>query len=208
MNLVDVVERVDRMPRVLPGYKAQAKARIAEVGLSVISKKGFRRTTMADIAQEVGVSTSDLYLYFSGKVDLLKEIQASAHRETNRWMRDVLHRADILEGLLEGFDLRVAAQEREPMIGSVWLELVVEGFSNPEVAAAMHKEWREDRKTFARFVRQLAKSRPLPRGMSADDAALALVTSFFGAILQLSMGASPAQARRALRASLRALFPS
>ena len=61
------------MPKVLPEYKEEAKKRIIEASVKVMSEKGYSQTTMEDIAAYLGVSKGALYLYFKSKDDIIVE---------------------------------------------------------------------------------------------------------------------------------------
>lgn len=69
------------MPKVIPGYRDDARKKIIASGLEVMSKKGYCATTLDDIAAHVGVSKTTLYLYFSNKEDLVLEIVRSVHHD-------------------------------------------------------------------------------------------------------------------------------
>jgi AcrR family transcriptional regulator len=62
------------MPKVVPEYKEEAKKKILAAGREVMSVKGYRATTMDDIAEHVGVSKAALYQYFRNKDELVVEI--------------------------------------------------------------------------------------------------------------------------------------
>lgn len=62
------------MPKVVPEYKEIAKKKIIQAAVKIFSKKGFHKSTMDEIAKEVGVSKATLYNYFKSKEEILKEI--------------------------------------------------------------------------------------------------------------------------------------
>ena len=62
------------MPKVVPEYKEEAKKKILAAGREVMARKGYRATTMDDIAEHVGVSKAALYQYFASKNELVVEI--------------------------------------------------------------------------------------------------------------------------------------
>jgi AcrR family transcriptional regulator len=61
------------MLKVLPEYKEEAKKRIIEASVKVMSEKGYSQTTMEDIAAYLGVSKGALYLYFKSKDEIIIE---------------------------------------------------------------------------------------------------------------------------------------
>ncbi len=72
------------MPKVVPEYKEEAKAKIVKAARTVFAKKGYHDATMDDVAKEVGVSKGALYSYFESKEDLLKEISLQGHQALQR----------------------------------------------------------------------------------------------------------------------------
>lgn len=62
------------MPKVVPEYKEIAKNKIIQAAIKIFSQKGFHKSTMEEIAKEVGVSKATLYTYFKSKEEILKEI--------------------------------------------------------------------------------------------------------------------------------------
>lgn len=61
------------MPKIVSEYKEQARTKIIEKSLKVFSDFGYYQTTMADIANAVGVSKAALYRYFKNKEKLFIE---------------------------------------------------------------------------------------------------------------------------------------
>ena len=147
------------MPKVVPGYKAQARARIVQAGLAIFSRRGFRRTTMADIAKEVGVSKGDLYLYFPSKIDLLAEIQSASQRESRELMARSLARKEAPEALIEVFESMVEDPPGPQML-STWFEVLAEASSDPRVGEVLRTDHRADLRLMKGFLRQSRKQRP------------------------------------------------
>jgi AcrR family transcriptional regulator len=61
------------MPKVVPGYKDEAKNRIIQLASELFVEQGYKKTTMTDIAKKLGVSKGAIYQYFSSKQELLFE---------------------------------------------------------------------------------------------------------------------------------------
>ncbi|MGB9980405.1 TetR/AcrR family transcriptional regulator [Methanobacterium sp.] len=68
------------MPKVVPEYKEIAKNKIIQAAVKIFSEKGFHRSTMDEIAREVGVSKGTLYTYFKSKEEILKEIWITSNQ--------------------------------------------------------------------------------------------------------------------------------
>ncbi|MFB0502845.1 MAG: TetR/AcrR family transcriptional regulator [Candidatus Bathyarchaeia archaeon] len=62
------------MPKVVPGYKKQARTGIIEQALKMFLERGYHHTRMTDIASSLGVSKGAIYQYFNSKEQLLIEV--------------------------------------------------------------------------------------------------------------------------------------
>ncbi len=68
------------MPKVVPEYKEEAKARILNKATEMFIEKGFKNTKMTEIANALGVSKGALYQYFKSKDELLIEVVKGGDR--------------------------------------------------------------------------------------------------------------------------------
>jgi len=193
------------MPRVRPEYKRRARARIAAAGLRIFLKKGYRGTTMADVARGIGVSKGDLYLYFPSKVALLREVQQSSRRDARRRMIESLESGSASDGLVGIVD-QVLAEVDDPKIWSMWLELMAEAVSDPELLATIRIDHREDLRMIKTLLRHEKVAGTIRRRTDPDDLSRALLILFYGALFQQTLGAPWPRTRRALRLGLRALL--
>ena len=57
------------------------RSKAVKAALALAEKKGWRDTTLADIAQEAGLSLSDLRAEFTCKSDILRAFQAKVDEE-------------------------------------------------------------------------------------------------------------------------------
>ncbi len=64
------------MPKVVPGYKDEAKRKIIQTAVDVISERGFAMTTIDEIAHRLGVSKGAVYWYFPNREALNREVFA------------------------------------------------------------------------------------------------------------------------------------
>lgn len=65
------------MPKVVPEYKEEAKARILNAATEMFLDKGFKKTKMTEIAKKLGVSKGALYQYYNSKDELLIDVMKS-----------------------------------------------------------------------------------------------------------------------------------
>ena len=84
--------------------------RMLEAGLTLFSRHGFKRASMADIAREAGVARATLYLRFADKRAVFEALAASvvddALAGAEAAWRDDASFADNLEATILGKDLR------------------------------------------------------------------------------------------------------
>ena len=62
------------MPKVVPEYKEEAKARILNAATEMFLEQGYKNTKMTQIAKRLGVSKGALYQYYKSKEELLLEV--------------------------------------------------------------------------------------------------------------------------------------
>jgi AcrR family transcriptional regulator len=194
------------MPKVVADYKELAKARITRAGIAIFAKKGFRNSSMADIAKEVGVSKADLYLYFRNKADILREIQTASRRQTREELSRIPPEGDTITALLDLVERALAEGSQDSRIGALWFEMMAEGLSDPKLGAVLRADYREDRKIIRDILPRLSK-RGRARTLGDPDATAMVVTMLLsGAIAQMCLGTPWPQVRRALERALRAVL--
>jgi len=187
------------MPKVVPEYKDRARARIVQAARLVFHRKGFRSSTMEDIAEEVGVSKGALYLYFPTKSDLLVAVQTRSREEILERWSGLLAGGDVAEGMARSLD-EVLAGEIDP---SVFHELLVESAENSAVRRALVEDRRADAKMMRGFLVQLEARGRIPKMKHPDATAGAVLKLFEGTVMQRMLHGQAAEARRSLVQELR-----
>src|SRR5271169_3318818 len=119
------------MPKVVPEYKEEAKKKIIAAGREVMSRKGYRATTMDDIAEYVGVSKATLYLYFGSKDELVIEIVKAFPEQIREIMMSVYPAATPLEAWVAVLDFYL---ENSAEQNALFFELLSMIPGNPEIA--------------------------------------------------------------------------
>ncbi len=195
------------MPRVLPDYKVQAKARIAQAGFAIFAKKGFRNTTMEDIAKAVGVSKGDLYLYFRNKADLLREIQSSGQREMRQRLNQISRGQDWIGVFLSLIDEALAGSGG-PGAWASWFDMMALGVSDPRIGEVLRADYREDQRIIRDLLRRVLEPAKKRTAGDLDELAMVCSTLLYGAIAQVAFGVPWPKARRMLRRALESILLS
>lgn len=192
------------MPRVVSEYKTQARARILSAASMVFQRKGFSRSTMEDIAREVGVSRAAVYLYFSSKLEMLKAIQVRDRARLEQRLARIAESRDLprtFAALLDEFASHPSASQN-------YLEMFARVREDEEVRQALLL----DRSTDVRALRSIlsrARVRGTSLGVNDEEAAAHLIRAVLeDAVIAYGLGEDRASVRRDLVRALRAVFDS
>jgi hypothetical protein len=116
-----------------------------------------------------------------------------------------LARKEAPEALIHVFESMVEDPPGPQML-STWFEVLAEASSDPRIGEVLRTDHREDLRIMKGFLRQSRKQRPGGDPRPLDDLALASLLLFHGAAMELALGSSRNEVRRALRHALRALL--
>lgn len=106
-----------------PAHRSKYEALLVE-SMRLFNQKGYRDTSMEDIAAAVGMPASGIYRYFSGKSDILA---GAFRRSADRWSAEM---TAILE----------SAVDREEALASLIDGHVARSFSEPELDYVYYTE--------------------------------------------------------------------
>ncbi|HEX6299765.1 MAG TPA: TetR family transcriptional regulator [Acidimicrobiia bacterium] len=97
------------MPKVSEAHLERRRQQILGAAIACFARKGFHQTTMADIADEAGVSDTLAYRYFSGKEEL---IEAAVRQHGDATVGDLLGASDGAEDFRTLVDLLIGTNLR------------------------------------------------------------------------------------------------
>lgn len=96
------------MPRVTEEYRQKQADRIATAAEICFARNGFHATSMDQIIDEVGMSSSTVYRYFDGKQQIIQEVSRRRISPIIDALRDAVsaerppHPEDVIEGIVTG----------------------------------------------------------------------------------------------------------
>ncbi|HTW77819.1 MAG TPA: TetR/AcrR family transcriptional regulator [Thermoplasmata archaeon] len=190
------------MPKVVPGYKAEARRRIVAAAERLFITKGYRRSTMDDVAEALGVSKGALYQYYRSKIDLLRAIQAQNRALSLAWMNEALERrTDPARGFAEKFEEVFRQVVSRDQI-ALYFEILGEAAHDEEIQETLRVDHREDLRNLRNFLAQLRRRGLLASDADLDVLAFMVIALFQGAVWDMSIGLDPAQTRRRLSAAM------
>jgi len=179
------------MPKVVPGYKEQARKRILQAAQEVISDKGYFETRMEDIAQKVGVSKRTLYLYFKDKEDLFRAMSAEAPSEIKGMLRKCFE--DGGPGMACGtfFDFSTAG----PLTG-LEFEIIAAASRNGALKRIEKELFDSEIEIISRFLQEDMR-KPSAGGFDSRQKARVLMALHLGLKAILLMGGNKSELRQA-----------
>lgn len=192
------------MPKVVPGYKEEARTRIVEAALRVFSEKGYHQTTMDDIARNLRVSKGALYLYFKSKEELFKGCYETAPLAFSEILRSSFREdANLLEMASDFFD---KMQKQFASNSGMSYEIFAEASRNPVLKRILKENYDEYTRILARFLEELREKGAVPRETEVRALAKALIALWNGMETILTVGFPPSDVKRAWLEALRVMF--
>lgn len=92
------------MPKVVPEYKEDAKRRIIAAAIEVLAERGCERTTIDDVAKNIGVTKGAVYWYFPSKEDLMTAVLDSLQGEIRQVTFESFYNKPTEEMLVQIYD--------------------------------------------------------------------------------------------------------
>jgi AcrR family transcriptional regulator len=165
------------MPKVIPEYKEEARKKIIAAGWDVMSRKGYCATTMDDIAAQVGVTKSALYLYFRNKDDLVVEIVKTIPASIRQQAVKSFPNAPPLQGWTSMLDMQL---ENDADQDSLFLEMVAMMGRNPAVGKNLSESILIENEIVAHGIAAQQRQGLIRGDADPHTLGLAIVALFFG----------------------------
>jgi AcrR family transcriptional regulator len=179
------------MPKVFQEYKEEAKNRILQKTIDVLRRKGYRRTKIDDVANELGVSKGAIYPYFGTKEELFREALCYFQKKMA---------SDILEKLPENdmdaaefFDFLMSYEE----IGDQGLviEIYSMALNDRNFREVITEHMKQDMGTYEQYFIHRKKTGNLPENMDAGDLSEKVTVLYLGLYLMMIFGMTEERAR-------------
>lgn len=101
-----------------PATEASARARILEAARRCVDRSGVAKTTLSDVATDLGITRQTVYRYFPSLADLLQAVaEAGAEDFVARMRRHLVPSQAPSDVLVEAIVFCVQQLPREPSIG-------------------------------------------------------------------------------------------
>jgi AcrR family transcriptional regulator len=190
------------MPRVIPGYKEEARQRILSVAAKLFAEKGFRQTSMEEVAEKLGVSRAALYLYFDSKENLFHGIYESFPKA----LREILEssfKGEVTDKTIEQLFDKLASQFAQNP--SLSFEIFSEASHNKALKESIGRNYEE----YVKILSMSMKKSIPERAAKASDLralSLALIALWNGMETLMIAGISVSDAKKAWTLAFASLF--
>jgi AcrR family transcriptional regulator len=179
------------MPKVVAGYKEEARKTILLTAAEVFAEKGYRESTMDDVAKKLGVSKGAVYQYFTSKDELFQELCGSAARKLEDMLR-VSFTGNVLMEAAERF--MNAELDRAQGKQVLMFEAFAEATKNPALDRVMKDNYVACRKVLVDFLEGQKEAGLVKRSVDSDSAAKFLIALRHGVVASVSQGLSRQEA--------------
>jgi AcrR family transcriptional regulator len=144
-----------------------ARERILAAAERCIDRHGIRKTTMDDVASEVGLSRPSVYRYFADRDDLLVELVARHARVLNdRAHKSMSRQNSLSDQIVEGVISIADNGLREPLTRYA-IDTDGSSLSRRMIASGMSEVIRAE--IWDRYLDAAVASNELPRGLPRSD---------------------------------------
>ncbi len=173
------------MPRVTDAHRESRRRQILDASVECFAREGFHRSSMAQIIAEAGVSAGTIYLYFTGKEEIVEAIAEERHALESALASAALANPDTAQAL---HDLAAGyldwlsdplEQKRRRVTVQVWAEAL-----RSERVASIVRDGVGQRHQVADFVRERQQRGELIPSVDADALSRAMLSLILGFVLQ------------------------
>ncbi len=192
------------MPRVVPGYKEEAKRRIVSVALDVFAEKGYDQTTMEDIGNRLGVSKGALYLYFKSKEELFRAITEQSQDQLRELLRDSFQERNLLKGADAFLDSALSPEYRSNLY--LTFEFISEASRNDELREMLKDDHDNDLAAIRAFLQDQRAQGIIRPDIDIHILSFGIVGLYYGLRASLIIGDDEAEIRRAWVDTIKAMI--
>jgi TetR/AcrR family transcriptional repressor of uid operon len=120
------------MRKVDPEKYAAKKRQILDAAVTCFARRGFHKTTTAEICAEAGMSPGNLFHYFKNKSAIIEAIVEQDRHETAAFYEKAKDAEDLFEEIYKLVEKRFA-MVAEPVYRKIGIEIFAEAMRNPAI---------------------------------------------------------------------------
>lgn len=152
------------------------RERILEAARSCFVKRGFHGASIADIAQEAGMSAGLMYRYFENKNAIIKAIIDRQLESGRRALEEINSSSDLVQGILNAIEAW-HSDSSDHMSAPLFLEISAEATRDPEIAATVQRADELTKAHLLEAIQRTARSKAIYQDPSRANARMLLLIS-------------------------------
>lgn len=165
------------MPKVVPEYKEEAKRRIIEAAMDVISERGCDQMTFEHVAKKLGVTKGAVYWYFKTKEELVTAVLKKFQGDFERTTFESFYNRPIDEMLVQIFDKFSLTDNRQR---AIFFEMFALAVRNSDIRHATRDYYMGLVATFEEAIKKEHKQHPRKKQTDPHKLALLMVALYSG----------------------------
>jgi len=173
------------MPKVVAGYKEEARRTILQTAADVFAEKGYHDATMDDVARKLGVSKGALYQYFPSKDVLLQELCGKVAKRVEDELRRWFDGPDMMKAAEQYMKAELDAVEARQ---TLMFEAFAEAPRDPGLNAVIRDNHAAVRNVLVDFMDGLKETGRLRKDLDTDFAAKYLIALRHGVVTSVFQG--------------------
>ncbi|MBR2688461.1 MAG: TetR/AcrR family transcriptional regulator [Aquamicrobium sp.] len=188
------------MRKVDPEKHEAKRQQILQAAVACFARKGFHRTSTAEICAEAGMSPGNLFYYFPNKQAIIAAIVEEERRQTADYFEGTIQSADLFAELLDFMDI-VLELASDPTYLKLALEIAAEAMRDEEIGKLVTKNDNELQVALNTLLRNAAARGQVDPTLDPADSArwiAALIDGVFSRVA-IDPGFNPLEQRPMLR---------
>jgi len=173
------------MPKVVAGYKEEARKTILQTASKVFAEDGYQGATMDEVAKRLGVSKGAVYQYFPSKEALFQELCGNVAQKVEEMLKLHFAGPSIMKAAENLIDAEFDKMEERRML---LFEALAEAPRNPGVRKTMRNNYVASSKVLADFFDELKKEGRLKKEMDSVATARLLIALKHGVTVSAIQG--------------------
>ncbi len=188
------------MPKVTSEYKELVRTRILESAHRVFSEKGYRESTMDEIAEGVGLSKPALYRYYQSKEELFREIFRLFNQATAKALRE-----SFKGGRLDG-ETFFALIDKWGWTPNLFLSAASEAPRNPKLRKILAEGYKTGVDLVGTFIEELKNRGILKKEANPRLTAMGAIAIHDGLLIWEVAGMNRQETRKAFVDIIQTMF--
>lgn len=169
------------MRTVDPAKRRARRQHIMGAAAQLFATQGFDATTTADICAAAGMSSGNLFHYFSSKREIFAAIFEDDESDKSARLAAAQTSDDPWAALFDIVDL-LAAPAAEPLTPHLVLEAMIQAYRDPVLAELLDRDDAEEHAAIAALLTKAARAGQIDPALDPEDTAswiMALIGSLF-----------------------------